>query len=334
MWKGTLSLLAVSLTSTCLASFELALIYDWNTHSIFRYDPVSGQALGSFGAGEMGAYGLPALCVDAARPGQVAVLNHDGAVRRFNYSTGEYTSGVNLNTSFFGNTQMQLNALSNGNLLISGYFSDDRASQTRLYNGSTGALIAKMYAYSYDHLQSGQSSDGSLWSLTRVLSSSTYHYYLFRYTASGAYQGFVTVGSSSDPDYRYSMRIQGNTLYMIGAGSSPNPVKGTISGGSVSLTDLLGSYYVTTLYDNVMFGHNGRAHFTQTYESGGTRYNRWYLIDPITGYYYYTRLMPYDWRIYSTTLVVAPEPTSLLALAAGVGVLAARRRVSMRRRTR
>lgn len=330
--KGLILVVCAAMATAASASFELALFYDHGTHSIVRYDPVTNQALGSFGTNRLGNYTAPALSIDPSRPGQVAVLNYDGGLRRFNYSTGEYLSGVNLGVMLFANTQLQLQMLPNGNALVTAYFGGGAGAQTRIYNGTTGALITTLSPISgYEALQAGLASDGYYYALNRYGTGTSRAFYLFRYNSAGSYLGYTDMGSGAWDTY-FSMRVQGNLLYTIGR-TDPYPARGVISGGSVTFGGTgNGSWSGGGGFDNVAFGHYGTVHFTQSaYAGSGSDYvNRWYTIDPVTGNYSPTWVMPYNRQLGSMALVVTPEPGTLIALGAGLAAIAARRRRKVR----
>lgn len=89
---GLLALAA--LASSSFASYELMLVVDQSKDSISRFDAVTGASLGTFGSNYL---------ID---PQSVALIhgssdclvfdNGNGRAHRFNYSTGEYVSSINL----------------------------------------------------------------------------------------------------------------------------------------------------------------------------------------------------------------------------------------------
>lgn len=87
-WRAAIAVAALaSAIAVCADSYELLMVADQGTRSVHRFDPVSGAYFGAFGAGRL----TGALDVAASKSlGQALVHEGDGRIIRFNYSTGLY----------------------------------------------------------------------------------------------------------------------------------------------------------------------------------------------------------------------------------------------------
>lgn len=104
-----LALLGSALTSK--ASYELMIVADAGTQSVHRFDPVTGQYFGSFGAGLMS--GLSGMAIYS--PTSTAFVLEAGgtAVSAWNYHTGEY-----LDTYTYGIAATNIGVRSDGSLFL------------------------------------------------------------------------------------------------------------------------------------------------------------------------------------------------------------------------
>ncbi|MCE9558836.1 MAG: PEP-CTERM sorting domain-containing protein [Armatimonadetes bacterium] len=327
--RKSLALVALSLCVTAVshASYELALMVT-NGNKINRYDPVSQISLGSFGLNSLGYYSYPSITLDAANPEQVAVLNGDGAVRRFDYSTGQqaasFTTGVN---PYYGNGVLNITGLSNGNFVINGFPSLALDQRSRIFSGM-GTQLADMLPFgtAYQCQSSTQAADGYIYSLIRYGSGSSYTYYTFVYDSSGGFLGWNSIGSSSSYDTYGSISSSGNKIIVGPAASSSGYAFASSPFGiGQSFNTVNFGGYASSGWTNMVRGHDGRVHVVQSDYNGTNYTNRWYTYDPLNGLMTLNHQIPGNEYISSIALVVAPEPGSLLALGLG-GFLLLRRR--------
>lgn len=118
-------ILAALVAVSASASFEMALILDRTTKRVYRYDPVSGAFLGSFGS----FIAPTSLSINRAR-NEVIVwdrdngVNGDGIAYHYNYNSGMQTySATALSTT---NTQVGFNPTGTGYICtrenVNGYY--------------------------------------------------------------------------------------------------------------------------------------------------------------------------------------------------------------------
>ncbi len=103
-------LLAVGLTSSALASFDLLLVLDSGQDVVHRYDGDSGTYLGSFGGGTLN--NVRGITVDKAS--KTAVVTHDNGYSTWDYNTG-FFKGYN---DLVGLSNNDMSLTSNGRLLM------------------------------------------------------------------------------------------------------------------------------------------------------------------------------------------------------------------------
>lgn len=320
----TLALGVVTLTASLAhASFEMMMFIEGNR--IVRYDPENRVQLGSFGAGELGSYSGGSIAADPVNRGVVAVLNGDGGIRRFNAFTGRYLGGVHTGISpFYANGPLRLEVLGNGNFLVAGYSSNQIS---RIYSGTTGAQLADMspYGSSYWAMDSVVGSDGNIYTLNRLNSGGTYYYFTFSYTNTGTYLGYTNLGTSSYDNRFVSIGQAGNKIIISGndhynAVIHNNGVAQTITYATWS------TWYGGGATGDLAWAHS-RTYMHQWWNNSGSFVNRLNYYDPVMNHLTNNTVdLPYTTQLGSMTIVTAPEPGTLAALAAGFGLLLRKRK--------
>ena len=317
----------ISAGATVNASFEMMMFVEGN--KINRYDPENRVALGSFGEGELGMFLNPVIAADPTNQGVVAVLNGDGGIRRFNAYTGRYLGAVHTGVDpWFGNGPMRLEVLNNGNYLVTGWAGVGTATQvSRIYSSTNGALLSDMLPFGsgYMSLDSVQGADGNIYSLNRFSSNGTSNFYSFVYTSTGSLLGvnqlaigaaatrFGAIGRSGN-----KILITGHNHYeaiyhSLGITQPVNPV-------------LWGFFNGGTFTGDIAQAHS-RTYMHAWSNNAGTYTNRLNYFDPVTNYVSNnTFALPYTNALGSMTIITAPEPGTLAALAAGAGWLLRRKK--------
>jgi len=307
--RSLVILAALSISAASFASYELALIAA--DTKIIRYDPVNNLMLGSFGENQLGQYYGARLALSPLAPNEVHVLNNDGGVRKFDYSTGAYLGGFSAGGIFFGNGPISMDILQNGNYVINGYVS----SQTSRIFSPTGTPLATMnpFGSNYVPLDSTVASDGRIYTLNRINTGGTsYNFYTFTFEANGNYVGFSNVALGVGVDAYHSVTSSGNKVLVTGGSTGYlNASIGSLGTSQTYTTPSVAS--APTGHRNWAPGHFGQAHGIQS--NAGV--NRYYAYDPITNSIAPRWTMSNTDNLNSMVLVVAPEPTSVVALALG-----------------
>jgi len=315
-----LSCLVLGGASLASASYELALIYDVSNRQILRYDPISNQALGSFGTGELGFYTNPNLLAQAAnRPGSVLALDVLGVVREFDYSTGLPRSSVQLGANARFATSFKV--LSNGNYLLT----TENSRVPMVYNPTSGMLLSSFEAFTgYTSLDSLQLNDGTFASLERTVNGSNYDFHLFRRNSAGNFIGWSPTFSSSANSnaFRY-LSTNNNQVTALGHDSFPRLTQFALSGSSYATVPFIFTVRAGLSVTPPMAAHSGRTFYFQNYSGANAEL---YVIDQVAGTMAYAKASPYSQTLGSSVMVVAPEPATLTALALGSLVLIRRRR--------
>lgn len=300
----TLSLIVVS--GLAHASFELALVPDAASKKVFRFDPESGASLGSFGDGRLsGALGIG---LDQAQNAAI-VLESSGIVSRWNYNTGAFLGSFRVRSD-----ATFLNRNSDGNLLVIG--GDKNVS---LYSPS-GALIRNFVSTGSYALTSATAIGNDLWVSSRSSPTGTPELERFVYstgTRVGSYFWYL------DRMVAESASVAFN-VYEAGGGGFMYVENNTFSGGpslgayGFPITDL-------SLPTGAAFGHNRQAYFVGKVRSNPST-GAIGVYDYNAGVYrgYFGNGVLKDPR--GISVVVAPEPASMVGIALGVAALCRRRR--------
>jgi len=290
------------------ASPEVMLVADQGTGAtpvckIDRYDPVSGQYLGSFGQGWL------------KHPTGVKVVGFDcyvcdanntfTAVEKFNWATGAFEGLVVQDT---GPVQWVDTALfGTGILALQGGLIGS-------YNASTGVQIGGYTNLPNAPAQSMTVFNGNLYIAVSNVSGGIQRYGLNPNGSLGAGSTFSSSARSAVAGYtnRYGFDeifSTSTTNLAITVGSPASPFGGTIFTTSG-----------TGFYSHLDFGHAGAL-----YAMSGNRVDRWFAEEmymlSVGSFNLSQTVTPGGMAVYA-----APEPASMAALAAGALCLIRRRR--------
>lgn len=296
-------LAVVAVAPMSFASYELMLVVDQAKDSISRYDAVTGASLGTFGALQLEDPQSIALV-----KGTSECLVFDTAtdrVNRFNYSTGQYLSSFTLPIA--PAPSQIIEPLPDGTFLSWGY------STTQLYRMSaTGGLLNTYTAPA----SGGTVSAAGVGPSGEVYAAWTGTDKIHRYGINGTAQGVSAVsgpfasGAQMNTNSAYGYFTQSsNTLYKF--------VPGNPATGIETMTLAVG----TNLY-GVAMGHGDLVYACGNDASG---VGIWVLNGG-------TKTQVGKFTPAGVTnpvhmaIVVAPEPTTMLALGAGIAALLRRKR--------
>jgi hypothetical protein len=334
--KVFILLTGIAATVPAVASYELALMMGTNPAGeelIHRFDPVTSSTLGSFGGnGDFGTngFGTSRLAVSKQYPGQVEILNADGAVRRFDYSTGLYKGGFSTGqTTFFGNGPMSIITTNTG-YVYTGYTGPAPTKQRSVRLNNAGGFLGEFNPFGpvYEPLSVAESANGNLHVLNRVQSAGVWDYYIFSFNSQGGYLGFSNLGANASGNLYGSIQATGNNLLIGPAASNTTRSMVLISQTPSSSPAAVGGIWNTGAgWTRIAKGHNGRLHWVQSTFNAGTYINRWHTYDPLVNNTS-SRLMPYTGLITDIDIVVAPEPGTLAILGLGGLILARRKKKS------
>lgn len=283
------------------------LIGDAANAEIDRYDPVTGTYLGSFGRGYLSGP-VYSMALDQANGIVYASDYNVGRIVKFNYSTGLYLGSTSLpaTAGYF------ISRLSNGQLLRSDY----GFVNTQRINPD-GALVQTINTngiYVEGHAQTG---DGRIWFLN---GSSGAPMQLYS-TTLGSSSISLSYTSTTRP-IPNSLSAYGNQLAAIDySGETGRQLYSfTTSGAGVQSASSIvigGSGFTGT---GTAIGH-GNVVYGLVTNGGQAIVHRWIPGNNYTSAFNLTNTT----NGFGMALVVAPEPGTMIALGAGLAVLARKR---------
>lgn len=279
-------------------SYELLMVADQGTRSVHRFDPVSGAYFGAFGTGRL----TGALDVAASKSlGQALVHEGGGRIIRFNYSTGLYLGQwqAPADTVAFVGTQ-------------SGEFLAIRPEGITRYNAFGNVLMQFNMPSGITARGADISANGGAGTLVVGATDGTTHFfdngsgalldsrfwYLER-VAFSSNRGVNLFGSYIESDLTFGTSITYST-YALRTPVTPDINQPSWGHGSWT-------YFAGRDANNLARGVVGIYDWGTGLIRGSFGQN--VLVSPR-----------------GTATVIAPEPASLLALGAGIALLARRRR--------
>ncbi|MCC7103157.1 MAG: PEP-CTERM sorting domain-containing protein [Fimbriimonadaceae bacterium] len=310
--------LALVLGSVAFASFDLMLLGDNTTagaQRVMRYDPVNRVVLGSFGSGFIGG-DITSIAVDQV--GGRAFVATGGLVKVFNYNTGAFLDAF---SSSYGDIEYDagLNRLTVANGTGSG------SDPVRVYDGSTYTELATLTDRYYS--TAAIRRPGTSWYASFGLPANAATVNAIRNSlAGGSPLPFDAIGPSwsSTNAPRAAIFTNTNQFMGISADNSTNTTKlwtvDTDTSGFVGGLGVWGSMGAYAANANIANGHGSLAYLLMgtnlvTYHTG---------LQTVLG----TQSLGFSSNIRGMAVVIAPEPGTMIALAAGVGALLRRRRRS------
>lgn len=303
--------------SIATASFDLMLLnrYDASTNSsrVHRYDPVSGAYLGSFASGVQ----VTRIAVNPTKNEVYAYDINSAYIRAYNYNTGAFLrtyGSPGLVTDMVVSLDGTRILLTTGSTIIRGLdLTTGAASSLVTGTGTTGfyrlALHRNGTLYAAgDTVSLSQFAPSGLnyvqsqvTTLSGVSAASSGTQMAVQYPTVGSSIGYVTIGQGSGFGYNYF----GSTGSLINVGGT-QPA-GQISSMTVMLNSHAGFYGLGV----------------DSLNSSQVRLNAYDVVGvPIE-----TKILPSQiGNPNAGAIVLAPEPGTMIALAAGIGALARRRR--------
>ncbi|MBL8048475.1 MAG: PEP-CTERM sorting domain-containing protein [Chthonomonas sp.] len=324
------SLVVLSLAAcaaSALASFDMMLLANGIDNRIHRYDPANNVALGSFPVN--GSITDIAVNQSANTVYTLLPSGSSTGIAKYNYNTGAYL-GATLLAGSYGNAR-KVQYTSNGELLVS-YERD-----VVRYNADTGAQIGVPLFYSdrrfifhggSAYLSNGNfvlagESDGTAWN----------NDYLMTFTPTGTQTGSVMSSlHQSVHSYADIVSNQNSSALMVteqSGGSSVTFTRYNVNGSAIAATNIslsIGGTSITALGSE--WGHNNLAYCL--FYNPGTQVTTCYQLDTtlnLIGSGTTISALSGSANAYrGSAMILAPEPSSMLAVLAGLGLLARRRR--------
>jgi hypothetical protein len=308
--KKSALLLACMAASHAFGSYELMFATDNVADKINRYDAISGAYLGSFGQGLATIYGR-----GAADPSKGIYYVSDldtNRVLKFNYSTGEFLGSFGTGTYTY-----QCTLLTDGSVLIGGEGTDDFRRFT-----STGTLLGTYQAP--DGLTGiCQAGNGFIYGVSSAGK-------ILRYNFSGGAPTLIT----TLPNFSFALGIKalGNTLAVTDFNDDVTTTAFTVKTDG-SFGSILGSANLGAGNGDVLtgrecaFGHGGLIYTLVTDYSTTKQYA--YSWDPNTNFVARKLDLGINADAYGClglSTIVAPEPSTWVALGLGTLILVRRRK--------
>ncbi len=306
------AILLVALASACAhGSFELVLGADFLHGRIQRWDGDTGRQFGTFGEGHLSTFSISGLGVNVTLGHCYVYDRASRNVFTFNYNTGAYIGNFATTANFY----TWLTVAPSGEILL---FGSDGAGSTKMLRYSPNGTLIKSYeAYTGQSSYSGvQSSDGNFYTVDAVGG------FALQYLPNAV--GWTSF-NGSDPFFKMGsgqMAVRNGIVYA--AASQFRSVRSFVGAAGMAIgTEISFTSNFDTEVTGVGFGH-GNNMYVGGYNSGTSegrvvRYNlvsgKRTLLDPVPG-----------GNIAGIAVIAAPEPGSLVAMAAAGGLLILRRR--------
>lgn len=327
MRKFALSAVVAAFSTSAFSSFELVLVADTVKNTIHRFDGESGAYLGSFGKTKSSTWGGSVTSMVIKQQSNEVVVNHGFILARYNYNTGALLGNVSLNTGSATITPTNMSLTRDGKSILV----TNNTNQIFRFDAGTFAYqttysyTAAMKIFSAAETETGvfvgqnTQTAGSV-TMTRLTTSGTMNS-ATTLTGSG---GQMTTMPYNDISYWAGTGSDWTRLGVCSATGGPNmSMQGMISAttlGTAYLTVPLGDVTLTTV-QTVAQAHTG--FYAGGKDASGN--NMVYRLD--NGY---TSQGVFGQGIISSNVamgsVIAPEPGTWVAMVAGIGALALRRR--------
>ena len=326
---GLISL--VGLCASAHATFDLMLILQTldrqngsDTNVITRWDPVNGVFLGEFGAGLVGG---TAIMLDPWQSRQVVNVYSSSQsihIRRLDYSTGQNLGLTTLPIASTGIIASQMVAADQ--VLLAGTFSS--AGDVRIY--STAGFLIRNYTMPAGTLQAMdalRAPDGTTYVLSRQAGSVSGNRFPLTSCAAGPSAIASSVEVLDNATRLLNDLVLSDDVLLIGGERWGMQHSTTVSGTDLGTpfgpwtglgngifdTESWANGHADTIYGVGYDEDQSAMYFGSLSAQGGT-----------TQYYSFSGTQYGDAN--GVAVVLAPEPGTILALGAGVGLLLRRRR--------
>jgi DNA-binding beta-propeller fold protein YncE len=290
------------LNSAAQATFELVLAADETNGIVRRYDGDTGASLGSFGKGHF--ISPEHIAIDAATGIAYVTDKARRSVSKFNYSTGAFLDEFFIATSGLTTTSMPIRLMNDGNVLVG------RDSSLFKLNKDTGTTTG------FIGLQN---------SVLGLAVDSTNTSYVF--LSGGGYRklnsafGVLVSAPGTDTATGVGAFVGSELIMPMGPINSIRRMNANVAGYPTTLSTMFSGLVISP--EAVANGHGKRIYFTSLDAPNSQTILRrstspveiasQVLTIPSVG-------------INGIATVVAPEPGTLLALGAGIGIFVKRKR--------
>ncbi len=303
------NLFALSFATAFAGSFDLVLVTDSGSKNVKRFDGTTGAYLGAFGSGFF--TNPQGIAIKSGVAHVLDVLGNSGRVRKFNYSTGEYLGSVTIQDWFLGSFGCNL-VIGSDNAY---YITASGSNGTTRNDMTTGVQLGGRVSGVERGIAQG--ADGRIY----VTGTAT-----ALYSDTVGYSGFGgwPVGTAAPVSDPYQMVLVGGTR--LASANAGNDSVSSFTTGAASLA----AFSVDSLLDDpraLGLGHNNVL-YAGGLVAGSTTNGQIVRMDAFTG----DNLGVFGSGIlqnpHSMAVQMAPEPGTMIAIAAGIGLLASRRRRS------
>jgi hypothetical protein len=300
--------------TSAFASFELVMVGDSTTGKVHRFDGISGSYLGAFGEGE-----VTSTSEIAAHVGSDTCFirnSTSGLIYRYNYNTGEFMGATpGVSGAYFS-------------ILSDGTFLTVSTTLMRRYNQS-GTLLETFLpptggAFIQDRGFAAQLSNGRIIAhATNSAGTKGFTSYVLGIAFAGPFTGYTSSGNNVGgiSASGLSIAFKGNFGTDLSSSWTFNAA-GNLTGNADNSSLPL----VLSSATDTAFGHANR-YFVSGINPANAAQGIVARVDGISGGgnrgTFGTSILKTP---VSITTVVAPEPGTMLALSAGIGLLVRKRR--------
>lgn len=290
------------------------MVADSTTGKVHRFDGISGSYLGAFGEGEVTATSE----IAAYSAGNVCFIRNtpSGVIYRYNYNTGEFLGALTgITGAYF-------------NLLSDGTFLTVTPTSMRRFN-QAGAQLESFLpptggAFIQDRGFAAQLSNGRIMvHATNVTGAKGFTSYVLGNASSGPFTRYAGVGTNIGGLSASGLNVafKGNFVFELSSVWAFSAAGAWLT----AIDNALLPSFLTSPTDTA-YGHGGR-YFVSGINAANAAQG---IVARVDGFPGGGMRGSFGTSILKTpvsmTTVVAPEPGTMLALAAGVGLLVRKRR--------
>lgn len=325
-WRGFAVALALGSAALAGASYEMALLlhYHQDRMQISRWDAPTGRYLGSFG----GNLGLSSLGIGLDHPSNGSVVTGVQGVFSYGYRRIDYSTGANLGARtipYDGWFPSRFAASPSGHLMFA--VNDGVNRQVHVRDANMNLLRSLNSPGSIAIMDMVRGEDGTFYTLARSAGSSSGTFiYVDSYAPgnSNPVSRFGLLDNSTVIPWN-SLALRGNSL-IVGGDQTANSEILNANGTSLSYRSPVYGYFISS--SSILFGHEDSI-YSFGYNAGANRMELGsgsLAGDGIWSRQYNGSGTFASSALYGGTMVLAPEPGTMIAVGTGFLALMLRRR--------